>query len=360
MNVSAFLNGNIIEEVEGQLIKLIDYMRMISKQNHTTDNLNAEDFFRDFLNLIYRYELENLNDFEHNTPAIDLCDSNMKICYQITTSNDRDKINKTLKGFITHELYDEFNMLYILIIGYKKDYRKLPVYKEFAYEVIDINWLLKDIKRLKPKRQKKVLKFLMRKLPLLQPDDSKYKYVELKKGKNYNSFLNYYSKEMYKEEDRRFINRFAEDLGELDTRTRKLIYTIMKVVAEVRDDGLYFDYYEVKKDTNWSDEKLIKELKLLERESSGRRKMIDTPRAILTLAEEACGVSDMVRYEKGLIRLSYTHKESLIELIQGIYKYLEKKNTSPEESEDDVLVNKKSLKKDFKRVIKELDFRVLD
>ncbi|MFI8678079.1 MULTISPECIES: SMEK domain-containing protein [Bacillus cereus group] len=358
--MSAFLNGNIIEEVEGQLIKLIDYMRMISKQNHTTDNLNAEDFFRDFLNLIYRYELENLNDFEHNAPAIDLCDSNMKICYQITTSNDRDKINKTLKGFITHELYDEFNMLYILIIGYKKDYRKLPVYKEFAYEVIDINWLLKDIKRLKPKRQKKVLKFLMRRLPLLQPDDSKYKYVELKKGENYDSFLNYYSKEMYKEADRRFINRFAEDLGELDTRTRKLIYTIMKVVAEVRDDGLYFDYYEVKKDTNWSDEKLIKELKLLERESSGRRKMIDTPRAILTLAEEACGISDMVRYEKGLIRLSYTHKESLIELIQGIYKYLEKKNNYREESENDVLVNKKSLKKDFKRVIKELDFRVLD
>lgn len=358
--MSVFLDGKISDEIDAQLVDLIRYMNFKSKQNHTTDNVIAEDFFRDFLNLIYGYELENLNDFEDNSPAIDLGDKNIKKCYQITTSNDRSKIDKTLNGFNNRKLYRDFEWLYILIIGNKKNYRKLPVYTKFTYKVIDIYKILKDIKKLKIKKQQKVLKFLIRRLPLLQPEDSKYKYVELKKGENYDSFLNYYSEEMYKEEDRRFINRFAEDLSGLDTRTRKLIYTIMKVGAEVRSDGLYFDYYEVKKDTNWSDEKLIKELKLLERESSGRRKMIDTPRAILTLAEEACEISDIVRYEKGLIRLSYTHKESLIELIQGIYKYLEKKNTSTEESEYDVSVNKKSLKKDFKRVIKELDFRVLD
>ncbi|WP_283747900.1 SMEK domain-containing protein [Bacillus thuringiensis] len=358
--MSAFSNGNIIEEIEGQLTKLKYYMSIISKQNHTTDNVNAEDFFRDFLNLIHKYELENLNDFEHNTNAIDLCDKNMKICYQVTTSNDRSKIEKTLDGFIEQKLYNDFEVLYILIIGDKKNYRDLPVHTKFAYKVIDINMLLKEIKRLKPKRQKKSLKFLIRRLPLLQPDDSKYKYMELKRGESYDSFLAFYSKEMYEAEDRKFINRFAEDLSELDTRTRKLIYTIMNVVAEVRDDGIYFDYYDVKKATNWSDEKLIKELNLLERESLERRKMIDTPHENLTLEEKICGVSDIIRYKKGLIRLSYTHKESLIELIQGIYKYLLETNSSTEEFEDDAVIDKKALRKECKKIIKELDFRILD
>ncbi|WP_242249014.1 SMEK domain-containing protein [Bacillus cereus group sp. BfR-BA-01328] len=356
------LDEKINAEIDVQLLDLVRYVGFKNKQNYTTINILAEDFFRDFLNLIYGYELENVNYSEHNSPAIDLRDEKVKKCYQVTARNDRNKINETLKGFVNNELYNDFEILYILIIGDKKKYRKLPLYKTFTYEIIDINILKKDIKRLKIKKQQKISKFLRRRLPLLQPEDSKYKYVELKKGDSYDTFLSFYSNEMYEDEDRIFINRFAEDLSGLDTRTRKLIYSIMRVAEEVRHDGLYFDYYEVKKATNWSDEKLIKELKSLESEpeSSGRRKMIDTPRAILTLMEEACGVSDIVRYQKGLIRLSYTHKESLAELIHGIYKYLLGKNSSNEELEDNVVIDKKALRKDIKRVIKELDFRIFD
>lgn len=70
------------------------------------------------MNLIYDINLKNLNSVKSNFPAIDLVDK--KSSYQITSSNDRKKMQNTLNGFEKHNLYKYYNKLYILVLGDKK------------------------------------------------------------------------------------------------------------------------------------------------------------------------------------------------------------------------------------------------
>lgn len=62
-------------------------------------NIVAEDFFPGLLNLIYGYELKNINYLEKNAPAIDLYDSKNKVSIQVTSDNDSAKIKHTISEF---------------------------------------------------------------------------------------------------------------------------------------------------------------------------------------------------------------------------------------------------------------------
>ena len=83
----------------------------------------AEDFYKDLLNLVYGYNLFNLNTIDKNAIAIDLADKEAKISIQITADNSRNKINKTIEKFIEKKLYKDYERLIILILTQKKSYR---------------------------------------------------------------------------------------------------------------------------------------------------------------------------------------------------------------------------------------------
>jgi hypothetical protein len=60
-------------------------------------NIHSENFFRDILNFIYGYTLENANYKSHNTPYIDLVDKKRKLFFQVTTTRTKEKIEKSLQ-----------------------------------------------------------------------------------------------------------------------------------------------------------------------------------------------------------------------------------------------------------------------
>ena len=111
-----------IKEIAQSLALLSQKVALLNAVNLYDINIIAEDFFPGLLNLIYGYELKNINTIEKNAPAIDLFDKKNKISIQVTSDNDSKKINHTIKEFIDNETYKEYKRLIVLILTHKKKY----------------------------------------------------------------------------------------------------------------------------------------------------------------------------------------------------------------------------------------------
>jgi hypothetical protein len=107
--------------------------------------------YRDLLNLIYGWELENLNTRIPNAKYIDLLDKKNQKAIQITSQNDSEKIKKTIKGFFDTHCNQGFELKVLLIAKRKKDYRTDFTFNgkykfDAKKDVIDIEDILKEIK----------------------------------------------------------------------------------------------------------------------------------------------------------------------------------------------------------------------
>ncbi|MXO78610.1 SMEK domain-containing protein [Paenibacillus sp. OT2-17] len=85
-------------------------------------NIIAEDFYKEFLKIIYGYNLINLNILEKNTSAIDLADQVSRIAIQVTSDNSSTKINETIKKFNEKKLHAQYDRLIFLMLIKKKNY----------------------------------------------------------------------------------------------------------------------------------------------------------------------------------------------------------------------------------------------
>ncbi len=127
----------------------------------------AEDFYAKLLNLIYGYNLCNMNSFEKNAPAIDLSDKNNKLSIQVTSDNTSEKIKNTISKFIKHEQYHDYDRLIILILTKKKAYRsefdtKNCFHFDKDRDIIDYTDLIKEINASDIESVKEISKFLYR------------------------------------------------------------------------------------------------------------------------------------------------------------------------------------------------------
>lgn len=115
-------------------------------------NTVAEPFFRDFLNIVYDLNLDNLNDGIANYPAIDLGDTAARLCFQVSSTGTKAKVQKTLTVFgdPKHKLTSAYDKLRIFVIGKRvKKYEKLNIPKgvkfDQATDVVDVPLLIKSL-----------------------------------------------------------------------------------------------------------------------------------------------------------------------------------------------------------------------
>ena len=80
----------------------VDYHNSLSL---TDINHAAEDFYCGLLNLVYDYNLKNINITEQNAAAIDLGDEQEKISIQVTSTSTLAKTKYTVEKFIEKKLY---------------------------------------------------------------------------------------------------------------------------------------------------------------------------------------------------------------------------------------------------------------
>ncbi|WP_213762446.1 SMEK domain-containing protein [Caballeronia sp. dw_19] len=140
--------GYFIGDIIDELSSLSAQIDMRCKLGMTDLNVISENYFKDILNIILNAQLLNLNEHRSNEPGLDLGDAIRKEAFQITSTANADKVNKTLKR-LTAKQKDEYNKFRVLIIGKKQGSYSLDPASvaSVGFHVSDI-WDLDDLARL--------------------------------------------------------------------------------------------------------------------------------------------------------------------------------------------------------------------
>lgn len=160
----------IITEKLGWLKNYIELNNII----HLNDiNIASEDFFCTLLNLVYEYNLINLNKEVLNYPGIDLGDTNQKVSVQVTSERTRKKVQDTLDTFNKKNYIVSFNRLIFFVIGKKPMFRKPLDSGHLSFDsskdIIDIAQLVRDISKLEEHKIKEVCDYLNKNLIISTP-----------------------------------------------------------------------------------------------------------------------------------------------------------------------------------------------
>ncbi len=100
--------------IEERLNLLVLRTKSRGRLNLLDLNIHSENFFRDLLNLIYDYDLENLNNFKSNAEGVDLIDNTNKVIFQVTTTATTTKINSSIEKLT--KVYQSYNLKFMIIV----------------------------------------------------------------------------------------------------------------------------------------------------------------------------------------------------------------------------------------------------
>ena len=130
------------------------------KLNLLDINVHAEDFYRDLLNLVYSWQLQNMNQWNQNAAGGDLWYDNVKIVIQVSSTSTKDKIQSSIDK-LSAEQFAGYRFKFLRIDGdviklRKELYKTHDIVFEPSVDIIDISTLLKDIAHLDIDRLKKV------------------------------------------------------------------------------------------------------------------------------------------------------------------------------------------------------------
>lgn len=164
-------NMNIITDRLSYLLNKIVNRNFL---NLTDVNIHAENFYRDFLNLVYGWNLVNTNYHTQNAAYIDLIDRDNKIAIQVTSQNDNKKIDETIKGFFKNPSNKEYKLTVILISkdtkNYKTDFTHEGIYSfDQTKDVIDTKKLISDINDKSIDKISLIAKFLEKEILMPMP-----------------------------------------------------------------------------------------------------------------------------------------------------------------------------------------------
>ncbi|MCI5165140.1 MAG: hypothetical protein D3903_03355 [Candidatus Electrothrix sp. GM3_4] len=166
-------NFNFIEE---KLSFLAFRIEMRGGLNILDLNLHSENFYLHFFNLLFDWNLQNLNTVEKNSAGIDLIDTANKIIVQVSATATRQKVESALSKNLSK--YNDYNFKFISI---SKDAKRLreqtfsnPHNLTFspATDIFDTSSLLSIISTMDIDQQRGIYKFLKKELRS-EPDPEK-------------------------------------------------------------------------------------------------------------------------------------------------------------------------------------------
>lgn len=139
-------------------------------------HLHSEDFYLHFINLLFDWELKNLNAIKQNTAGIDLVDTTNKIVASVSATATKQKVESGLAKDLSN--YKGYSFKFISISKDAKDLRtktfRNPYNLNFspADDIFDIKSLLRIIKSMPIEKMEEVYNFLKRELKS-EPDPEK-------------------------------------------------------------------------------------------------------------------------------------------------------------------------------------------
>lgn len=154
-----------IKRIDYTLAWLLTEIKLRGYQNLYDSNVISEDFMAGLLNIIFGYQLENLNHINPGHTAVDLGDLATGICFQVTAEKKPSKIRNTIDKFIAAGLYEEYSQLYFFILqeSYKSS-SDFDTKGHFIFDkkkhILDFEYLAKKIRGLETEKLEEIVKFL--------------------------------------------------------------------------------------------------------------------------------------------------------------------------------------------------------
>lgn len=140
-------------------------------------NVHSENLYRDFLNILYWYNLENINQIQANAEAIDLIDKEKRILIQVSSTATSQKIKASLSKKSIKKYKDEgycfrFLPLTTDIWTLKKANIENPNNISFnpIKDIISIDDILKTVLHLNIDEQKNIYNLIKKELWNMQDD----------------------------------------------------------------------------------------------------------------------------------------------------------------------------------------------
>ena len=160
---------NLFNYIEERLAVLAHRVESRGKLNILDLHLHSENFYRDFLNLLYGWKLENLNNVNQNVEAIDLIDNTNKIVIQVSSTNTKQKIESALgKGSMAN--YKGWSFKFISIARSATDLRTKTFENPHGLtfsptsDIIDIDSLEREVRELTIEKLQKIATFISKEL----------------------------------------------------------------------------------------------------------------------------------------------------------------------------------------------------
>ncbi len=163
MNRSVYFNF-----IEEKLCYLAYRLEIRGGLNILDLHVHSENFYLHFCNLIFGWELENLNVMDPNAEAIDLVDTKNKIIVQVSATATKQKIESALGKDLS--TYTGYSIKFIFIAKDAKDLRTKtfsnPHNLTFsaARDIFDVPYLLRSINPMEIDQLKGIYEFLKKEL----------------------------------------------------------------------------------------------------------------------------------------------------------------------------------------------------
>ncbi|TNJ46087.1 SMEK domain-containing protein [Tamlana fucoidanivorans] len=153
------------EYVDEKIHILAHRINTRGKLNILNLHLHSENFYLHFFNLLFDFQLVNLNSSAQNVEAIDLIDHKNKIIFQVSATCTKQKIESTLTKDIFKK-YKGYNFKFISISKDATDLRTKTYSNPHSVpfkpsgDIYDITSLLNIILGESPKRQREIYEFI--------------------------------------------------------------------------------------------------------------------------------------------------------------------------------------------------------
>ena len=133
-------------------------------------NIHSETFFAELFNILYDYNLVNLNYIKQNTEGIDLVDTKNKIIIQVSATCTKEKIENSLNKGI-YLFYKDYNFKFISISKEVSSKLKATEFEnpynlifDSQKDILDSTTLLRYILNLEIDKQKILFEFIKKEL----------------------------------------------------------------------------------------------------------------------------------------------------------------------------------------------------
>jgi len=105
--------SNYFDYIEEKIIAHAASIEARGKSNILNYHVHSENFYRDLLNILFDWELENLNATKQNVEALDLVDHLNKIAIQVSATTTKAKVESALKKDLSS--YDRYDFKFMSI-----------------------------------------------------------------------------------------------------------------------------------------------------------------------------------------------------------------------------------------------------